>query len=283
MIGYQLAFLAVLILVINRIRQDFKNADLTGEIRWIAAALVLYALFMALAAQAWVYVARAWDDCNDRASNQLNFAFFASQPFKYLPTSVFTFAARVRFTTRSGLSTRRAAAAALLDAGLLVGSGTAVWLLGIWPYGTLAVSCGGVALLGTWPLSSRLWERLWDKRGVVSPPELSRGDLARLGALYGAGWLMSGLALAAVASAYGTSLDLTTIWYLIRVNAGTFAASILAVFAPAGLGVREALLLEADLAPAVVVVWRVITTAVDLGGGAVAMLLFSRRTQGVNE
>ena len=283
MVGYQLAFLAVIILVIRRLRQDFEAADLTGEMRWIGAALVPYSLFLCLAAAAWVCVARSWDDRSDRASNQLVMAFFASQPFKYLPTSAFTFAARMRFTKRSGLSTRRAAAAAFLDAGLLVGSGTAVWLLGVWPYGTLAISCGVVGLWVIWPLSGRLWGRMWEKRGLLSPPVLKRGDLARLGALYIVGWLMSGLALAAVARAYGTSLDLTMIWYLVRVNAGTFAASILAVFAPGGLGVREALLLEADLAPAVVVVWRIITVAFDLVGGAIALLLFSRRTQELNQ
>jgi len=274
---FPLVFVAILAVAAKRFMGDLDDVEGSPDPSLLAVAVVLCALFYAFVATAWVTLSSTSPE--DSLSNRrLYLAFLASQPFKYLPSSLFTFTARMRFAQHAGLTARRAAVVTLLDGLLLIGSGASLWVLGLWPYGTaLVLVCGSLTVL-LWGYVQRCLGWLGRRRGLEAVPHISRGVLAKVGTLYLLGWICAGLALVFLASSFGAKMNPTTVREIVGVNAGAFAASIVAVFAPAGLGVRETVLLNGNVAAEAILAWRVMTASFDILGGAVgALALRSRR------
>ena len=122
------------------------------------------------------------------------------------------------------------------------------------------------------PAADRLLKRLGDEPIPRLPMRTTLGVLV----FYGVTWLLGGLALRQMALAFGADVPLSAIAYLGGASALGAIVSVLVVFAPSGLGVREGavyalLLAYMDSATALVVVAlnRLLLTAVEamlLGG-----------------
>jgi hypothetical protein len=272
LVVYNLLFVVVIVSIARRISSDDLRA--VGDVDspgLLVIATGLFGVFYGALATVWLLVARMFQPTT---LPRVAAGFFAAQPFKYLPTSVFSFSARVKYARDCGVATGSAIRATLLDAVLFIGSGAALWLAtGSYVALIIVVSVSFACLV----IVARGWEKLAGVPlvGRVLPPRRpSAVDAAVVAALLGVAWLVSGVALYLVARAYDVPTDTFGIADAIRSNAVSYAASIAAVFAPAGIGVREALLLEADLPASVIVSWRLLTTAVDLVAGSGAIVLF---------
>jgi uncharacterized membrane protein YbhN (UPF0104 family) len=204
---------------------------------------------------------------------------------KYIPGGVWTPAARVVATKRIGFPSGPVLASVGYEAGLSAIAGVIVFALAL-PYAPdvdlpvplwtiIAFAALLVVLLHPriyGPAADRLLKRLGDEPIPRLP---MRGTLGVL-VFYGVTWLLGGLALRQMALAFGADVPLSAIAYLGGASALGAIVSVLVVFAPSGLGVREGavyalLLAYMDSATALVVVAlnRLLLTAVEamlLGG-----------------
>lgn len=211
--------------------------------------------------------------------------FFVGQLGKYLPGSVWSVVAQAEMGSRLGIPRRRSAVVGLISIGMAAACGAVVGLPAVPLLLARDASSGaGWAVLAAVPLLALvLWPRLLNtliRRGLAllrrEPIEQDLTGRAVLlcGLLFCGAWACSGLSVYVLADATGTvtagggRLLLTTICGFALAS----AISILAVILPAGLGLREGLLvlLLAPLMPtaaatAVVVLARFTTVVLDAG------------------
>jgi uncharacterized membrane protein YbhN (UPF0104 family) len=202
--------------------------------------------------------------------------FMVANLGRYVPGKIWQIAALATMASRRGIPATTATAAAVLLQGiaiasaLLVGLG-ALWTLAdgaSWRWVVPGVVLGSVAL-GLVPAVFRAVTSLWFRvTKTEDPPSLEVRDAL--------GWLLLGMANWIVyAGAFwvlvlGLGLDVTFLGAA-PAFAAAYVVGYLAVFAPAGVGVREASLLAllspqlgAGTAGAVAVIARVWTTGVEV-------------------
>jgi glycosyltransferase 2 family protein len=224
-------------------------------------------------------------------------SFFASQLGKYIPGSVWPVVAQVSLNERHGVPASRSVVAfavtlfSSLTTALLVSAVTLPFVA------TDAVR----QYWWTWclvpPLVALLHPRVM-KRVFVLASRLTRRDwtgdlpsgatMLRMAAWLTGGWLVLGIHLGVLADRVDTSSG--SVWLAsLGAFALAWAAGLLAIIAPAGIGVREAVLVAA-LAPimpvasttAVALLSRVALTAADLIcglGAAIALSAVRRRAR----
>lgn len=256
----------------------------------VALASLLYTLLLVLLALAWWWVVGIYGQA---ATFRTGYVVFArSQIGKYLPGNVFHFAGRQVLGREAGWTHPALVAsvflemgsllfaAVLLGAGGLLTSRLSESLMGLLPW---IVLCGAGCLL-VWPVVDGVLRRLPKTASLMS-------DLPRLGVraslkILGPSVLTHGLFFAGtgsllvmlMASAWGTPP--ADAWNLLWIFPVAWAAGTIAVGAPAGVGVREAVLmlqLEPLLGPAraaaLSVALRLVTTAGDALTAAVGWWL----------
>lgn len=242
-----------------------------------ASVLLLLAGFL-LAVHFWARIVRHLGGRRLGFLEQ-NQIFFTANLGRYVPGKVWQIAGLAYLSRRKGVDPVTATAAAVLGQGFQVAAALLVgaFALGAAPDAALpagewilpAVAVGTVVLLSP-PVLPRLTRgafRLAGRaRGAV--PELGRTFGFRWVGLYAVVWSLYGIAFWLLAAAFGVNgspLGLGSAF------AGAYAAGYLALFAPAGIGVREGVL-TALLAPwagpsaafALSVVARVWMTGVEL-------------------
>jgi uncharacterized membrane protein YbhN (UPF0104 family) len=234
---------------------DFRADDIRGREGWLVASALLYAAFYAILAWHWQLVARSVDPA---AHARLWLTAFASQPFKYLPSSLFMFSFRAKYAHDLGFSLKRSTKAQLIENGNFV---TAALVLSGWLF---ALGWGvAAAIAATLVLTFAIGTGLAIER-TVRVPKLGAMPVRRETALLlvcMAAWAVAGVAFWAVLQAFGSSVGLVP---AIAINALAFAAGIIAVFAPGGLGVRELVFAANGIANPPVVLWRLVTLVVDV-------------------
>jgi len=273
-VAYNLAFGVVLISVTRRIStDDLRAAGDVENVGSLLAGVLLFVVFYCLVAMAWLRTARLYSPA---ANARVAMSFFASQLFKYLPTSLFTVSARVKYSRDAGMKTGEAVKAVLIDMAFVVATGLVVWGLFSGSRLTVALLVLSIAVaVAWWPNLYALASRLPFAGRVLPDVTPRRRDVGAIAALTTLGWLAAGASLFLVARGYAVSNSEFGLYDGIAFNAVSYVASLLAVFAPAGLGVREALLLQANLPTHVVVSWRVVTTVVDVMVGVGALVAFA--------
>ena len=179
--------------------------------------------------------------------------FFVGQLGKYVPGSVWTFAAQAQLGRRHGVPLRSSVTASALflvlhtfTGGLLGGGLAAVgvvrteigvgWWLLLAVLSAAALTPPGLRLLG---------DRL---AGAGARTRFAPADLARASVLMGAVWAFYGVCLWVLVPFAGPTPE--DVLVAVAAFALAHAAGVLLVLAPAGLGAREAVLI-ALLAPAV--------------------------------
>ena len=210
--------------------------------------------------------------------------FFVGQLGKYIPGSVWSVAIQADLGGRLGLARRTLGVAGLLNIGLAALTGTLVGipavplLLRRAPDGAVSpwwlVLAAGLAVVLLWP---RLLNALITRglRVLRRPPldrELSARALALTVAWFVAAWVAMGAAVHLLASTLAPAASAQTL-LLISVCGFCLAAAIgmFSVLVPAGVGVRDGLLvlmlmtvMPVGAATAVVVVHRFLSIVVDL-------------------
>jgi uncharacterized membrane protein YbhN (UPF0104 family) len=211
---------------------------------------------------------------------------------RYIPGKLWQIAGLALLARERGVSARVATGAAVLGQGIalmaaalvgavaLLGAGPVYRTAGVWTLGILLV-LGGVALAP--PVLERLVSA-WYRLARVDPPETDEpgpGRVLRWGALYVLNWVVYAFSFWILVKSFdlpGTLLETAPAF------AAAYFLGYVAVFAPAGVGVREGFLtvflgpvMGAGTAVVLSVVTRVWTTGVEvLPAGALWLDRLSR-------
>ncbi len=209
--------------------------------------------------------------------------FFTANLGRYVPGKIWQIAGLAYLAKRQGVTGSVAVAAAILGQLLSLVGATLVGLvafmggdegvrsLGIWAVALGALLLAFVTVPGALRWVVRLWFRLVRQE---MPKEVAPGPLFGLKwtALYVVVWIVYGVAFWGLVRSFGLSPDIEAIG---PAYAAAYVLGYVAIFAPAGLGVRESFIivfLEPILGSAslaIAVISRVWTTFVELGPAAV--------------
>ena len=213
---------------------------------YVAAAFVMIAVYYLVFILGWIRMLAAWEiKVTYRVALQ---AEMVSMLAKYLPGGVWTPAARAVALRRSGgiTDTPTVLASILVEAGLSAISGVIVFVVSLaWVRGAnaplplliaFALLCAALLHPRVFrPLSHRLLRPFG-----ASPEPLPFGLTMMLLLFYCGTWLIGGFALYFLLRSVGAHPGLSTVPFLGGTSAVGAIVAVLAVFAPSGLGVREA-------------------------------------------
>jgi hypothetical protein len=168
---------------------------------------------------------------------------------RYVPGKVWQIAGAAVIARDLGLPAGLSVLATLLSLAAMIGTGVALGAClaaDTLPRGAMialaALPAGGLAVLVAWPpLLSRVLARTPRSLGVSQVPAVRRVTLLRLVAAHGVAWFAQGVSLAILAGGIGAGGTLGFARF-VGAYALSHVAGLLALFAPGGLGVREAVL-----------------------------------------
>lgn len=269
-----LKYLQLLLTIVLIVFIALKAGDFFRKIDWqviadnwlmVVFSGVLFVCGYIFLAWHWLAVCRLVDS---KTSPKQWLAFFASQPYKYLPTSIFTFSSRAHFASKFGMSLKRSTQAQVIENFDLIGSAliTGVILLLLITNILLSLATTLVVIV--------IGLFLWHKKSLVVlklPLDLRRW-IGSLG-IVTVGWLVIGLGFFVMA--LGLEGRFEPILAIASSNLAT-GLGIAAFFAPGGIGVRELVFASLSFASSTILIWRLVTFAVDILFGAWAAWTISR-------
>jgi hypothetical protein len=208
--------------------------------------------------------------------------YFVSQLGKYVPGSLWAGVAMVRLGEGAEVPRSRMAFSYLLATAFSLMTGLMIGVPALIVYGSyLPLALATLAVLASILLWPRALNWLLDlglrlaRRGRLERPLRGRG-IVRIVGLYVVTWVVGGLHVWALATSVG-GRALPALFPSIAAFTVASALGVLVVFAPAGAGVRDVLMVliltpvtGAAAATAVAVLSRGILTVLDLAGGGVA-------------
>jgi glycosyltransferase 2 family protein len=222
---------------------DLRHAD---PLLFVLASLAIAAYYLAFVL-GWMRILADWDV---RLSYPVALrAEMVSMLAKYVPGGIWTPAARVVAARRAGVTDAALVTASmLLEAGISAVAGVIVFVVSlVWVDGVNAPVAPLVAfavVVGVLvhprvfrPLASRAARRL-GYRGDL--PQLRSSTIAVLLVFYSGTWVLGGLALWLLLRSVGAHPDVDTVVFLGGTAAVGAIVAVLSVFAPSGLGPREA-------------------------------------------
>lgn len=254
---------------IDGLLDDDPFRDVDVQWPYMALCVGLFVAFYVLVSLNWIEAARITQPDVD----QRQFAvFMASQPFKYMPSSVFIFSSRAVFAKRLGISLKNSSIAQLLENAALGVANLSLFVVLTalrWHVG-LGIAAGLVVVLVVAAVAAYGPEQF---RVTLARPAidvaLPVAALLRMFVLCAVGWFLAGLAFVALHE--GLSLDGYSTTSLLAANTIAFSASMLAIFAPGGIGVREFVYTQYNVAALPVLVWRIVVFAIDMVVGLFAV------------
>jgi hypothetical protein len=251
LVGLQIAFVAVVLAFLGWALRDVwsdaipRLAD--ADLLTLAAALLVLAAYYCLFVVGWQWILAAF---GIRVPYRLALqAEMASMLAKYVPGGIWTPLARIMWLRRAGRveSTSLVLSSILLEAGLSAVAGILVFTAGL-----AAVEAVDAPLLPLFAFGvvtavllhprvfTALARALFRRFDAPEPPRLPYRALVGLLAYYALTWLVGGAALYLLLRSLDADPGLETIPYLGGAAAVGAIVAVLAVFAPSGLGVREA-------------------------------------------
>lgn len=251
LVALQLAFLAVVLAFLGWALRDVwsdaipRLAD--ADPVTLAAALLVLAAYYCLFVVGWQWILAAF---GIRIAYRLALqAEMASMLAKYVPGGVWTPLARIMWLRRAGRveGTSLVLSSILLEAGLSAVAGILVFTAGL-----AAVEAVDAPLLPLFAFGvvtavllhprvfTALARALFRRFDAPEPPRLPYRALVGLLVYYAFTWLVGGAALYLLLRSLAADPGLETIPYLGGAAAVGAIVAVLAVFAPSGLGVREA-------------------------------------------
>jgi len=294
LVGLQIAFVAVVLAFLSWALRDVwsdaipRLAD--ADPLTLAAALLVLAAYYCLFVVGWQWILAAF---GIRIPYRLALqAEMASMLAKYVPGGVWTPLARIMWLRRAGgvESTSLVLSSILLEAGLSAVAGILVFtagLVAVEAFDAPLVPLFAFGLVTAVLLHPRVFtalaRALFRRFDAPEPPRLPYRAVVGLLVYYAFTWLVGGAALYLLLRSLAADPGLETIPYLGGAAAVGAIVAVLAVFAPSGLGVREAsmyglmvVLVPAAAALGATVLNRFAITLVEaalLGGGVLGSRL----------
>lgn len=254
---------------------------------------LLFVAFATLAAGRGIFALAAWVTAakvlGQAHARHAAVAWMRSAVGKYIPGALWQPASALGYLKQGGASTTSAATIVLFDmstsvvAGVIVGiaalpglivedSGTIWWLL-------LAVPMFAAMHPRVFRYGLQLAQRLTGRQGQP-PPDVPTRLVVLNVLLHMAGWILAGVSLGLLFKALGSPVDWPTV---IPAASISWALGFLVLVAPAGLGVREIVLvlLLKGTAPqesiiAAAVLSRLTFIGVDMAGAAASLLISTK-------
>lgn len=257
---------------INTLVSEIDFSILT--VNWLLAGLsvLCFIVFYGLLAWHWLLVCRmVKSDTRDEQA----FAFVASQVYKYLPTSLFTFSFRAVYAKKLGLSLKHSSAAQFIENVSMLTANFGLFAVlyaasvNLWLGALVLLTVGLVVALGN--IRDSYTIKAGRRQLIIDTRALTAALLVAL-----LGWLVAGLAFVVL----NLSLDLPiNLLGFMAANTIAFSLSILAFFAPGGIGVRELVFGAFGVSALAVIAWRILTFSADivLGIGAITSIEIKRR------
>ena len=294
LVGLQVAFVAIVLAFLGWALRDVwsdaipRLAD--ADPLTLAAALLVLAAYYCLFVVGWQWILAAFGiQVPYRLALQ---AEMASMLAKYVPGGVWTPLARIMWLRRAGgvESTSLVLSSILLEAGLSAVAGILVFTAGLAAVDAVdapLVPLFAFGLVTAVLLHPRVFtalaRALFRRFDAPEPPRLPYRALVGLLVYYAFTWLVGGAALYLLLRSLAADPGLETIPYLGGAAAVGAIVAVLAIFAPSGLGVREAsmyglmvVLVPAAAALGATVLNRFAITLVEaalLGGGVLGSRL----------
>ena len=299
LVGLQVAFVAAVLAFLGWALRDVWSDAIPrltdADPLTLAAALLVLATYYCLFVVGWQWILAAF---GIRVPYRLALqAEMASMLAKYVPGGVWTPLARIMWLRRAGRveTTSLVLSSILLEAGLSAVAGILVFTGGLAAVEAVDAplvplfAFGVVTAVLLHPSVFTALARAFFRRfGAPEPPRLPYRALIGLLAYYAFTWLVGGAALYLLLRSLDADPGLATIPYLGGAAAVGAIVAVLAVFAPSGLGVREAsmyglmvVLVPAGVALGATVLNRFAITLVEaalLGGGVLGSRLRRSRS-----
>ncbi|MDO8335903.1 MAG: hypothetical protein Q7T74_03940 [Candidatus Saccharibacteria bacterium] len=273
LINYFQLFLTIVLVVfiISKAGDFLERVDWQAVLNSWPFILISAALFVCgyiILANHWLAVCRIIEP---KASSKQTLAFFASQPYKYLPTSIFTFSSRATFAAKFGLGIKQSTQAQvienfnLISSAIVSGGLLLLFRFNFW-YGVVALAIITIACIV-----------IWHQRSVKIPFIKYNLDLQKWLkslSIVTLGWLIIGFGFFVMTVGIEGRFE-----PILAVAASDLATGlgILAVFAPGGIGVRELVFHYLSFASGTILIWRLTTFMVDIVIGIWAGWTISRR------
>lgn len=262
----------LLVFAYNYIARIIDEADFSGiSINWfiLLIAITAFVGFYGILAVHWLWACRI---VKASVKDDQKLAFLASQPYKYLPTSLFTFSFRGIYARKLDLGLKSSSAAQLLENISLLLSNLVVFLvfyLGnsslVWGFTSFFILILAVMLLARNKLRTIKFRSMEIK--------ISQILLVRLFLLASAAWVVAGLSFVLLNLAMDFPIGFLN---FIAANTIAFSLSILAFFAPGGIGVRELVYSNFSINASAIIIWRIFTFAADMILGFAAVVFINR-------
>jgi glycosyltransferase 2 family protein len=222
--------------------KDLRDADPVLFVLACVAVAAYYLVFVI----GWMWLMRSWGIRISYATALR--AEMVSMLAKYVPGGVWTPAARVVAMRRAGVTNAPLVTAAMLiEAGISAVAGVIVFVVSLaWVGGVDAPTAPLVAFAVVvavllhprifQPLASRILRRL----GYGELPRLRGATMLSLLGFYCATWVIGGVGLWLLVRSVGAHPGVSSIVFLGGTSAVGAIVAVLSVFAPSGLGPREA-------------------------------------------
>jgi glycosyltransferase 2 family protein len=275
------------------------------RINWVYLALATvvslgYRYWMVLI---WLVLLRGIGLRKIDSISEMTFVYARAWLGRYIPGTAPWILGKIYFASRRGVSKAKLAVSSFLEGGLqvivLLVVGIVVILLDprtrfINPW--LSVTMVLVAIAGLVALAPPVFNRIASlgyqivRKRSLDKEHLPGWEVVGRGAgLYAIGALFSGLSMAFIAFAVWPDLSWSSVPFIIGASNLASAVSMIAIFAPSGIGVREAILvallslvMPTELALIAAIVIRLWSVAIDFAFVGIARLqvLISRRRKG---
>ncbi len=242
---------------IGKYTSSLDGGALMHNLGWLLLAAIVYVGFYAVLSVHWQYICRSIDP---KTTKYQWLAVFAAQPYKYLPTSIFSLTFRAKYARQLGMNIKKSSLAQLIEnvsvlaSAVALGGFVAICVLdSSFALGLIFFVCCLILFVVGLDLSLQILRRQHLKiplrrRVVIFFLSLS-------------GWLVNGVGFYIVAAAFG---EHTSLIEAIGANAAAVEAGILAIFAPGGIGVRELVFGLFGIGAVVIIAWRLVTAIVDV-------------------
>ena len=240
-------------------RSLIESVDLSElDVKWpiLFASFIVFFVSYVLLSWHWLRFCKL---INEKTTNRQALSFLASQPYKYLPSSIFTFSYRAKFAKQLGLSVKQSSVAQLLENISLIGSGITVAVVTFvadqsYFYGPGLLTAGLIIAMSLMKFDFRF--RVPKTKVTVFARSFIPNFLLAM-----IMWTVAGCAFVLTNMALGLVVDPVL---LISANAAAYVVSILAIFAPGGIGVRELALATYSVNNSAIVIWRLLTFLADI-------------------
>jgi hypothetical protein len=235
-------------------RVDFESISI--DIAFVALSAALFIAGYTLFAFNWLFGARIFD--RNITKYQL-LVFFASQPYKYLPTSLFVFSSRAVFSKKLGLPLKQSSVAQVIENSALFAANFSLFAVLCGIMASTLLGCIVVAVIAT-ILIFAYFKKSIQINIKQKSLSLSTHNLLKMYLLSVLGWIMVGMAFVSLNKSIGLDIKFIS---LIAANTIAFSLSMLAFFAPGGIGVRELVYSSFSVNALAIIYWRIMVFALD--------------------